>query len=123
MSSSARLKAYRKGRWAEAAAAILLLLQGYRILTRGYRTTVGEIDLIARRGSQLVFVEVKARRDLDTAQESISHRQQQRITRAAETFLQRNIELSSCDCRFDVILISPFRWPRHIRDAWRESSN
>lgn len=123
MPSPARLKAYRKGRMAEVAAAILLLLKGYRLLNRGYRTTRGEIDLIARKGNLLVFVEVKARNSLALAQEAVGARQRQRIRQAAELFRQRNTKLSSCDCRFDVILIAPLRWPRHIRDAWRDSSN
>lgn len=123
MTDKRRLKAYRKGRWAEAAAAALLLLKGYRLLSRGYRTPLGEIDLIARRRQLLIFVEVKARASLDLAQEAIGPRQQQRIRQAAEIFLQRNAKVSPCDCRFDVILIAPFHWPRHIEDAWRESNN
>lgn len=123
MSGNARLKAYRKGRWAETAAAILLLLKGYRVLSRGYRTRVGEVDLIARKNNLLIFVEVKARQSLEAAHEAIGTRQKQRIRQAAEVFRQRNTKLSSCDCRFDVILIAPLRWPKHIPDAWRESGN
>ncbi|WP_282604723.1 YraN family protein [Pelagibius sp. Alg239-R121] len=117
-----RLKAYRRGRWAELIAAIWLVLKGYRLVARSYRTASGEIDLIVRKGRLIVFVEVKARTSLDIAQTAINHRQQQRIRQAAAVFLQRNRKLSSHDCRFDAILIAPKHWPRHIRDAWRESS-
>ena len=55
------------GRNAETVAAWFLRLKGYRILARRVRTHVGEIDLIARHGDTLVFVEVKARRALDSA--------------------------------------------------------
>lgn len=123
MNDKARLKAYQRGRWAERLASFWLFLQGYRILERSYRTAAGEIDLIARRGKLLVFVEVKARSSLDVAQAAIAPRQKQRIQRAAAIFLQRHARLSACDCRFDAILIAPKRPPRHIRDAWRESSD
>ena len=123
MTGNGRQKAYRRGRWAERAAALWLLLQGYRILERGYRTAAGEIDLIARRGKLLVFVEVKARPSLDLAQAAIAPRQRQRIERTAAAFLQRHTRFAACDCRFDAILVAPKRFPRHIRDAWRESSH
>jgi putative endonuclease len=120
-SNNTRLQAYRRGRWAERAASVWLRLKGYRILTRGYRTPAGEIDLIARKGRLVIFVEVKARADLDSAQAAIGRRQRQRIRQAAAIFLQRNSKLSTCDCRFDAILITPNSWPRHIGDAWRDS--
>lgn len=81
---------------------------------------VGEIDLIARRGHVLVFVEVKARGDFATAADSVSHHQRRRITRAARAFLASRPELGNLDIRFDVMLVSPLRLPRHITDAWRE---
>ena len=123
MSNNARLKAYRKGRWAELAASVWLLLKGYRVLARSYRTPVGEVDLILRKGNLVVFAEVKARSSLELAQSAIGRRQRQRIRQAAEIFLQRHASLSSCDCRFDAVLITPKSLPRHIRDAWRDSSD
>jgi hypothetical protein len=56
-----RRSAYRRGHFAEFAAAALLCLKGYRLLARRYRTPLGEIDLIAKRGRLVAFVEVKAR--------------------------------------------------------------
>ncbi len=121
MTSDSRRRAYRKGQWAEKLAVCWFFLQGYQTLARGYRTAAGEIDLVVKRGRLLVFVEVKARNDLESAQNAIQSRQRQRIEKAAEIFLQRHKSLSDCDCRFDALLIAPNRWPRHIRDAWRES--
>jgi putative endonuclease len=59
-----RRKAYRRGHRGEWLAALALMLKGYRILARRHRTKLGEIDLIARRGDLVLFVEVKARRTL-----------------------------------------------------------
>jgi putative endonuclease len=109
-----------RGRRAEHLAAFWLRLKGYRVLARDYRAGVGEIDLIARRGRVLALVEVKARGGLAEAGEAIGERQQQRIARAARAFLQRHPGLGTLDLRFDAILIAPGRWPRHIRDIWRE---
>jgi putative endonuclease len=97
-----------------------LRLKGYRILARRYKTVVGEIDLIARRGDVIAAVEVKARADLDTASEAIGRRQRQRIVRALTHFLVSHPELAALAARFDVMLVAPGSWPRHLRDAWRE---
>ena len=110
------------GRAAEAVAATLLRLKGFRILARRFRSPVGEIDIVARRGRLVAFVEVKVRGDLATAGESVGARQQWRIARAAATFLQKRPELQQLDQRFDVILLAPWRLPLHISGAWREHS-
>ena len=119
MTLARRRRAWRRGRRAEGLAACWLRLKGYRILARGFRVGVGEIDLIARRGRVLALVEVKARARLAEAGESVSRRQRERIGRAAEAFLQRHPRLDKLDLRFDVVLIAPGQWPRHIADAWR----
>ena len=67
----------------------------------------------------LVFIEVKARQDLERAAQSIGEQQRGRIERAAELFLQRHPNLAQHRVRFDVMLIAPRRIPRHICDAWR----
>lgn len=113
-------RAWVRGARAEILCRWWLRLKGYRILARDWRVKVGEIDLVARRGHVLIFVEVKARRDFATAAESISRHQRQRITRAARAFLASRPELGSLDIRFDAMLVSPLRPPRHITDAWRE---
>lgn len=97
--------------------------RGYRIVARGHRTPVGEIDIVARRGTILAFVEVKARRDVAAAAIAITPRQQARIIRAAEVFIQNRPDLAHLDIRFDALLITrgPWyrNWPIHIVDAWR----
>ena len=92
---------------------------GYRIVARRYRTKVGEIDLVARRGGVLAFVEVKRRARLADGLEAVTARSQVRIRRAAELFLQRHPALAPLALRFDVVIITPWAWPRHVVDAWR----
>ena len=117
--SAARRAAERRGRGAEAMAAWLLRLKGYRILARDLRTPVGEVDLIARRGRVLALIEVKTRATRAEAAAAISPRQRQRIARAGEAFLARRPDLASLDLRFDALLLTPGRWPHHVVDAWR----
>ena len=114
-----RRQAYGRGLWAESAAAWLLRLKGYRILARRWRSPLGEIDLVARRGRTLAVVEVKRRDARGLALEAVTPRQRQRIERAALLFLQRNRGLAECDLRFDVVVVGALGRPRHIADAWR----
>ena len=107
------------GRRAEIISAWLLRLKGYRILAQRFKTPVGEIDLIAKRASIIAFVEVKARPSAAAAMESVSIRQRQRIARAALLFLQKRPSLAKHQMRFDVILVTPGKWPDHLVDAWR----
>lgn len=114
-----RQAAERRGRSGETLAALALRLKGYRILARRVRTPLGEIDLITRRGGLLAIIEVKARPSLAEALEAVTPRAQQRIARAADAWCARRAELALLDRRFDVIAVRPWRWPVHIRDAWR----
>ena len=107
----------RFGRWAEQVAAVFLAFKGYRTLARRFRSPSGEIDLIARRGRLVVYVEVKGRRN---ERADVRDRQRRRIRRAAEHFLKLRPELTSCDQRFDVVLIRPGAFPIHLKDAWRD---
>ena len=109
------------GRRAEIISAWLLRLKGYRILAQRFKTPVGEIDLIAKRASIIAFVEVKARPSAAAAMESVSARQQRRIARAALLFLQKRPDFAKHQMRFDVILVTPGKWPDHLVDAWREA--
>lgn len=115
-----RQAAYARGRGAERWAAWWLRLKGFRILAQGFRVPQGEVDLIARRGDLVVFVEVKRRHALDSAAAAIGGRQRERIRRAAEAFLQRHPPLAGCRLRFDAVLLTPRRPPRHLADAWRQ---
>ena len=114
-----RQRSYRRGRMAEWRAVWWLRLKGYRIVDRNFKVPVGEIDLVARRGAVLAFVEVKARTSLGAAGMAITPRQQSRIIRAAGVFLQQNPGLSHLAPRFDALLLCPGHWPRHETDAWR----
>ena len=114
-----RQKAERKGRLAENLAAISLRMKGYQILARRARTPSGEIDLIARRGALIAFVEVKARRSETLAVESVSRTAQRRIARAAELWMARRPDLAELDWRFDIVTVTPRRWPKHHKDAFR----
>ncbi len=112
-------RALRFGRLAEGLAALSLRLRGYRILSRRFKTSVGEIDLIARRGRLLIAVEVKARKTLEQAMEAVTPGQQARITRTLEVFIAGRPDCASLDIRFDAMLVLPRRWPVHLKDAWR----
>lgn len=112
-------RAQRRGRWAETLSALYLRLTGHRVLARNYKTPVGEIDLIARRAGTLSFIEVKARSNLTQACEAITTKQQGRIQRAAELFLQQNPALQIYDIRFDVCLVTGGLRLQWLRDAWR----
>ena len=114
-----RRRAEHKGRRAETRAALMLRLKGYRILAHRYRSPVGEIDLVAKRGHTLLAVEVKSRKSAAEAAFAIDARQQKRIARAAEHFLAANPRYADHKIRFDAILDVPKRLPRHIIDAWR----
>ena len=114
-----RAAAERRGRRAETWAGWLLRLKGYRVVARRWRGRAGEIDLIARRGRTLAMVEVKARADLATAAGSLGAKGQARIARAASEYLLGRPDLAGLEVRFDVVLASPGRLPRHLPDAWR----
>lgn len=118
MATEARRAAFARGLDAEAAASALLAAQGFSVVATRVRTPRGEIDLVARRGSLLLFVEVKARRRLDMAAESILPRQRRRVVDAAEIFLARNPELAGLDMRLDVVLVAPGRPPLHLPNAF-----
>src|SRR5258707_83691 len=102
-----RRAAFRLGLTAEMKAAALLLAKGYRIVARRWRSPVGEIDLVARRGRVLVFVEVKARGQFDDAAESVTPRQRRRIVAGANAWLARHQRDATRDIRFDVVLVAP----------------
>lgn len=116
--SPKRAAAFRLGLSAETKAAWLLRLKGWRILRRRYREGPGEVDLIARRGRTLAFVEVKARAGFDAAIEAVTPRQQTRIRRGAEAFLAREPAYAGYVVTFDVVLVVPRRLPRHLANAF-----
>jgi putative endonuclease len=117
-----RQVAFRAGLSAESRAAAFLVAKGFRILARRWKSPVGEIDIVARRRRLLVFVEVKARDNLDDAAWSVTPRQRVRIIAAAEAWLARYPDPRIQDMRFDAVLVAPGRIPRHIAGAFEVNS-
>ncbi|WP_417687259.1 YraN family protein [Roseibium sp.] len=113
-----RQRAQRRGRFAEILAALSLQLRGWRILKRRYKTRAGEIDLIAKRGKTVAFVEVKARRTREAAMEAVTPASQRRIVKAARIFITEHPKAAFFTLRFDVVIVRPWRWPEWIRNAF-----
>ena len=109
---------YATGLAAEFRARGLLESKNYRILAERYKTKGGEIDLVAKLGDHLAFVEVKGRKTHEEAAYAVLPRQQARIALAAEIFLGEHAELAHCSASFDVILVSPSRGCAHIEQAF-----
>jgi len=108
----------RKGRRAEWLAALALMLKGYRIRALRYKTPVGEIDLIARKGDLIALVEVKARADLLSGVDAVSYPAQRRIEAAGALYISRQPDSDRLSWRCDIVVVSPWRWPRHVEDAF-----
>jgi putative endonuclease len=112
------------GRRCESLAAAHLTRLGWRIVARNYRCGHREIDLIARRGDCIAFVEVKGRRagGLGDPLDAITRRKRREIERVARHWLVR-FGHARLACRFDAISVEegpgPFLRLRHIENAWR----
>ena len=116
--SDRRLAAYRRGHHGESLAAFWLQLKLYRIRDRRFKTPLGEIDLVAEKGTTVIFVEVKQRAANADEALTFASINRERITRAAQLWLARNPDAVGHDFRFDVILLAPGRWPRHLINAF-----
>ena len=113
-----RVAAYRRGLFGEALAAWHYRLRFYRILARRYRTPMGEIDLIVRRGRTIAFVEVKRRGGEAEALDAVAPRARRRIARAAELWLAAHPAAHGLDLRFDLVIVTPGRLPRRVSAAF-----
>ncbi|HUR43503.1 MAG TPA: YraN family protein [Aestuariivirga sp.] len=113
-----RRAAERRGRLAELAALWCLRFKGYRLLAHRYKSPMGEIDLIMRRGQVTAFIEVKRRRRVDASIESVTAFQARRISAAARSWMGRDAVAARQFCRFDIVAVSPYHWPRHIENAF-----
>ncbi|MYZ47417.1 YraN family protein [Propylenella binzhouense] len=116
---AARRQAYRRGHAAEFAALLLLAAKGYRALARRYRTPLGEIDLVLKRGDTIVFAEVKARPTLRDGMDSVTPAAERRIAGAAGIWLARHPRAAALTLRFDLVIVRPWRLPHHVPDAFR----
>jgi len=112
-----RRRAERGGRRAEWIAAWWLRLRGWRILAQRARTPLGEVDIVARRGRTLAFVEVKARATAAAADLSLDQFRLRRVA-AAAALLAPRYSRSGDDLRIDAIFIVPGCLPRHIPNVW-----
>jgi putative endonuclease len=113
-----RRAAERGGRRAESLAAWWLRFKGWRILAQRVRTPVGEIDLVARRGRIVAFIEVKARATEAGADLALDDWRLTRVARAAEALAARYVKPGD-DMRIDAVFVVPWRWPRHVENVWR----
>jgi putative endonuclease len=112
-----RQRAERGGRRAEATAALWLQLKGWDVIARRVRTPVGEVDLVARRGRIVAFIEVKARATAREAGFALDEYRLRRVAAAAEALAPR-FALPGDDIRIDAIFIVPWRLPRHMTNVW-----
>lgn len=123
MSSDGKKAAEARGRRAETVAALYLRFLGWAILARrftsGRGSGAGEVDLIARRGAVVAFIEVKARATVAEALEALTPAQRERIARGAEAWLQLNPRYGDHTLRFDLVAVPAAGRPVHLPDAWR----
>ncbi len=112
-----RQKAEARGRRAETIAAWWLRLQGWRIVGERVRNPRGEVDLIARRGRVVAFIEVKARVKEANLATAIDAYRLRRVAAAAESLLPKYGK-GADEMRIDVILVAPWRMPRHLVNVW-----
>ncbi len=114
---AAGARARRTGRASEIVAAFWLMAMGWRVLGMNLKTHGVEIDLLARKGSVLAVVEVKARATLDAALAAVSPDQQARLYRAGLALAARP-QSRGLSVRLDLLALAPGRLPRHIPNAW-----
>ncbi len=113
-----RRDAEKRGRGAETLACWYLRLHGWRILARRARVHGGEVDVVARRGKIVAFVEVKARATEEAAAFALDAWRLRRVVTAAERLAPRFIRPGD-DVRIDAMFIVPRRWPRHLTNVWQ----
>ena len=115
------------GNQGEKLAAEYLQKNGYEIVITNFRSGRGELDLICRKGSDLIVVEVKSVRSphWGSGEERISRNKQRMIIRTTYAFLDRNRHYGGMGVRFDVIIVNFFDYPAeivHYEGAFWEST-
>ena len=113
-----RHAAEQRGRGAETLACWYLRLRGWHILARRIRARGGEVDIVARRGRTLAFVEVKARATTEAAAFALDEWRLRRVAAAAAQLTPRFMR-DGDDVRIDVIFVLPRQWPRHLVNVWQ----
>ena len=113
-----RQQAEKRGRGAETLACWYLRLRGWQILARRARVPGGEVDIVARRGRIVAFVEVKARASEEAAAMALDDWRLRRVAVAAERLAPRYMR-DGDDLRIDALFIVPGRWPKHLANVWQ----
>jgi putative endonuclease len=113
-----KIQAYRRGIRAEIIAGLYLTLTGWRVLAWRWKCPLGEIDLVAKNGKVITFIEVKARQNEQSALDSITAHQWSRISNAADIFMSQQRQYADCSWRFDAIIIVPRQWPKRFKNMW-----
>lgn len=113
-----RQQAERSGRDGETRAALWLRAKGWQVLDRRVKTAAGEIDLVAKRGRLVAFIEVKWRQQREKLDLAIDQHRLARVAAATEAVAHRYAKEGE-DIRVDVILLAPDTFPRHIANAWQ----
>lgn len=113
-----REAAEKRGRGAETLACWYLRVKGWRILARRARVPGGEVDIVARRGRTLAFVEVKARATSESAANSLDAWRLRRVVVAAERLAPRYLRPAD-ELRIDAMFIVPGKLPQHLPNVWQ----
>ena len=112
---------YKSGKFAEFLSKIILIFHGYTIIKSNYitgkGTHAGEIDIIAKRRNNIIFVEVKKRGNLDVAGYCISDTQKKRISTSANNFIAKH-NFKNADYSFSAILFNKYYQFKYIKNAW-----
>jgi putative endonuclease len=116
---SSRLNAEKRGRKGETIAMLFLMLKGYRIIARRYKTKLGEVDIIARRKDIVAMVEVKARGTLLEAMDAVDFSSMHRIEAAGDIWLAKQRDFAHINIRYDLIAILPRKWPVHVESLFQ----
>ena len=115
---SRQRSSYQIGMVAEYLCILRLWLTGWRILAWRYKQPMGEVDIIARRGEVIAFIEVKARESRQKALEAVSMTQKKRIEKSASHWLSRNLKYAGFCPRFDIMWVTKWPWPQREAHAW-----
>ena len=108
---------YYLGLFSEYLVIIIYMLKLHFIIHHRIRFRIGEIDIIARKGKNLVFIEVKARKN-GIHEQIVSTKQKNRIINSAKLFLSKNPKYKDYNIRFDLVVVSGYKWPQIIENAW-----
>jgi len=97
----------KQGQLGENRAARYLQHRGYTVLERNIRLGRGELDIVVQRDGLIVFVEVKAHQSYESSLLAMHPDKCARLRSAAEAWLSRHTNYSNCQCRFDLIILTP----------------